>query len=372
MLPKGFDFRFHSIKMLLENPANGSTITGELGDDIGRGDRTAWYLVDEAGHLPDFESVDGALSQNTDTIFWLSTPPKIGRKHGFAVKRFSGACPVFSVTRQDDPRKDDAWYEKQKAKRADNPRIIAVEIDLSYDAGSDEEAMIPGEWVSAAIDLPLPVSGRPRCGFDVAGQGANDNCIVTRHGPVLRFIEDWNGGNTTDSAWRSVDVAERHHAEWMGYDEVGVGEGVRSAFASCTTRKPKMPVRGINTGKSPTTLRYDGKAARDMFRNYKAEAWWSLRLRFFRAWEYRTKGILHPASSMISIPNHAELIVQISTPRYFYDDKGVIYVESKKDLRKRGIKQLDHADACVMAYAPGFGADTDYTSTSNRPCAGWL
>ncbi len=221
-----------------------------------------------------------------------------------------------------------------------------------------------------AASPSIPVAGFPRCGFDVAGQGENQNVEVTRHGAVVRWIDEWDGNNTTDSAWRAVTIAESHGAEWMGFDEIGVGEGVRSAYAS-SSRVPNLTVRGINTGKSPTAIRYGGKPARDLFRNYRAEAWWSLRLRFFRTWEYVALRKPHPLSSLISIPNHAELIVQLSCPRYSYNDEGVIQVERKIDMRKRGIKQLDHADACVMAYAPGFGGDTEPTS-EDRFLNGWL
>lgn len=54
MLPpeirQGWNERTNSVHMLITFPT-GSTMTGEAGDSIGRGDRAAIYFVDEAAHL---------------------------------------------------------------------------------------------------------------------------------------------------------------------------------------------------------------------------------------------------------------------------------------------------------------------------------
>lgn len=51
MQPKGFDMRKHAAYMKIINPENGSSITGEAGDNIGRGGRTTLYIKDEAQPL---------------------------------------------------------------------------------------------------------------------------------------------------------------------------------------------------------------------------------------------------------------------------------------------------------------------------------
>ncbi|NUB16516.1 hypothetical protein GAY28_30910 [Azospirillum brasilense] len=51
MLPAGFDERKHSFFMRLINPENGSVISGEGGANMGRGGRSALYVVDEGAHI---------------------------------------------------------------------------------------------------------------------------------------------------------------------------------------------------------------------------------------------------------------------------------------------------------------------------------
>lgn len=50
-LPRGFDPRMHMVHMSVLNPENGSSIIGEVGDNIGRGGRTRVYFKDEAQPL---------------------------------------------------------------------------------------------------------------------------------------------------------------------------------------------------------------------------------------------------------------------------------------------------------------------------------
>lgn len=71
MKPVGFSRREHDNHLRIVNPVNDATITGEAGDNIGRGGRTSMYLLDEWAFVPDQESTDAAISQNTNVHNWL-------------------------------------------------------------------------------------------------------------------------------------------------------------------------------------------------------------------------------------------------------------------------------------------------------------
>ena len=53
---------------------------------------------------------------------------------------------------------------------------------------------------------------------------------------------------------------------------------------------------------------------------------------------------------MISVPNHPELIAQLSLPIYMSTEQGKVQIESKDDMRRRGIESPDFADALVLAF----------------------
>src|SRR6185437_5449430 len=132
--------------MRIAFPSTGSLISGEGGDDIGRGDRTSIYFVDEAAHLEHPEKVDASLSQTTNCRIDMSSVR--GMANPFARKRWGGKIEVFIFDWHDDPRKDDAWYAKQCETL--DPVVVAQEIDRDY-AASVKGVVIPGAWVRSAI-----------------------------------------------------------------------------------------------------------------------------------------------------------------------------------------------------------------------------
>ncbi|MGH9864694.1 MAG: hypothetical protein ACRD4H_04695, partial [Candidatus Acidiferrales bacterium] len=73
MMPIGFDKRLHSSYMKILNPQNGSTITGEAGDSIGRGGRSSIFLHDESAHAEHPELIEAALGDNTDVCIDISS-----------------------------------------------------------------------------------------------------------------------------------------------------------------------------------------------------------------------------------------------------------------------------------------------------------
>src|SRR5690606_36724248 len=66
--------RDHAPHMRISFPATASVITGEAGDNIGRGDRAAMYFVDEAAFLERPQLVEASLSATTNCRIDISTP----------------------------------------------------------------------------------------------------------------------------------------------------------------------------------------------------------------------------------------------------------------------------------------------------------
>lgn len=347
LLPSSFDVTKHAGFCKILNPATGATITGEGGDNIGRGGRKTIFFLDEAAFIEHPHLVDAALSQTTNCCIHVSTPN--GSGNAFYRRRFSGKLPVFTFHWRDDPRKGEAWYAKQKEEL--DPVTVAQEIDIDYTA-SIEGIVIPASWVKAAINLKLPASGRKIGGYDVADEGANKNVLIARQGPVVYGVKHWRQMNTTQSAHRSADESEKLGVEILNYDVVGVGAGIKGAY-SAMERQIGFKLVPINTGDSPTDTRWpDNESSKDKFINLRAEGWWTLRRRFEKTYEYVTQEIKHPVDELISVPNEPELIAQLSQPLWFRTETGKIKIEAKDQMRKRGVHSPDYADALVMAFIP--------------------
>jgi phage terminase large subunit len=348
MLPTGFDPGEHDCEAKLLNPANGSAVTGEGGDNVGRGGRATVYFLDEAAFVEHPERVDRSLSQTTRVRVDLSTPNGAGNP--FYRKRFSGTVPVFVFDWRDDPRKGDAWYAGQR--RRLDPVTLAQEVDRDYTA-SVEGVTIPGAWVQAAVGLDLPPSAVPSvAGWDVAEEGSARNVLIPRRGPRAFAPLEWGRMNTTEGAWHAARECARLGVAALFYDCVGPGMGAKGTFAASEQRLPFTAV-AVSGSASPTDAVWpDGRTSKEVFLNLRAELWWLLRCRFERAYEYRAQGVNHRPEDMVSIPAHPDLVAQLSLPLYSYTSTGKIRIESKEDMRRRGVKSPDFADALVYAFFP--------------------
>lgn len=358
---RGFKRDRHDNHARLLNPANHSTITGEGGDMIGRGDRTSLYFVDEAAFLEHPERVNQALIATTEVRIDVSTPN--GPGNPFAVKRQKlPADRVFSYHWRDDPRKTEEWAEREKIESG--ATAFASEYDIDYSA-SIEGITIPGAWVRAAVGLDLgAVSGRNGQaartvgGLDIAEEGANLSVFIPRTGPVVGTPVAWGQTNTTETAWRARDEALHHLCSELYYDSVGVGAGVRGTLDTAE-RALGFRAVAVNVGATPSKDdRWpDGQSSAEKFLNLKAELWWRLRTRFEKVYENSTglaverNGKLHPPEELISIPDCGPLVSQLSIPLHFRTESGRIRMESKDELRRRGIPSPDYAEALTLTEA---------------------
>lgn len=331
--------------MKVMNHTNGASITGEAGDNIGRGGRSSIYLKDESAFYERPLMVDAALSQNSDCKGDISTPNGIGNP--FYNKRHGGHIPVFTFHWRDDPRKDQAWYDKQK--RELDPVIVAQEIDIDYHASIDN-ICIPNEYVQAAVDVPFEKTGKKKAGLDVADEGADANALAVADGVVVEFVEEWKQGNTSDTTLRAYNLALENNVDTINYDSIGVGAGVKGAASKILMVRGNVGFVGVNAGSSPSEGEYaPGKNNKDMFSNLKAELWWKTRRRFERTYEHVVEGKDHKVEDMISIPNDPQLIAELSQPMYSFTESGKIKIESKVRMKSRGVKSPNKADAMMLS-----------------------
>ncbi|HIC6477145.1 TPA: TerL protein, partial [Salmonella enterica subsp. enterica serovar Thompson] len=340
---------------------------GEAGDNIGRGDRTTLYFVDEAAFLQRPLLIDAALSQTTRCRIDLSSVN--GMNNPFAQKRHSGKISVFTFHWRSDPRKDDEWYRKE-CEKIDNPIIVAQELDLNYQA-SAEGILIPSEWVQAAVDahikLGIQPSGQRLGAMDVADEGRDKNACSLRYGFLLSDVQEWSGKGSDiyDSVVKVFGLCDDFGADEFRFDEDGLGAGVRGDArainelreAEGTDQITATPFRGSGSVFYPENEAVpgdNGKPARlnkDFFANAKAQGWWHLR-KLFRNTFRALKGMEYDPDEIISISSTMEnkdrLLMELSQPTWSKNAVGKILVDKQPD----GTKSPNLADSVMIAYAP--------------------
>lgn len=370
MLPVEFrgswDIKKHSSYMRILFPETESAMTGEAGDGIGRGDRASFYFVDESAHLEHPYLVDASLSATTRCRQDISTPN--GRANSFAERRHSGKIKVFTFHWRDDPRKDQAWYDKQVAEL--DPVTLAQEVDINYSA-SVEGVLIPSEWVQAAIDahikLGIEPTGQRLGAMDVADEGKDKNAFGVRHGFLLEDVKEWSGvgSDIYASVVKVFGFCDEYGLDEFRFDEDGLGADVRGDARVINElrqaeRLPQItatPFRGSGGVFEPDEEAVPGDNTRvarlnkDFFANAKAQSWWHLRKLFRNTWR-ALEGMDYNPDEIISLnkdmPNLSKLMVELSQPTYSKNAVGKILVNKQPD----GTKSPNLADAAMISYAP--------------------
>jgi hypothetical protein len=384
LLPEGFDPKKHLTYMRCVNPEIGSTITGEAGDEIGRGGRKSIYIVDEAAKIERQGLVDRALSATTNCQIDVGTPNGTGNAFYKKRMRMDKTDKLFIFDWRDDPRKDQSWYARQISEH--DAVTVAQEIDRDYNA-SQEDSFIPAPWVSAAIDahvtLGFGAEGVRVTAFDPADTG-DARAVANRYGSIIKEAREKRDGDITQAIPWAVDIADEFRADKFIFDADGMGTPamklslqrlsvgrmeVVGYHGSAGVVDPDLPARKRQTiqkayREGDMSLESWGsteKTNRDTYVNFRAQTWSYLRDRF-EATYHAIQQVQNGARVLNVDPDHlisidsrckniTELQSELSRPKRIYTDNGKIKVESKDSMRRRGVESTNLADVVVMAYS---------------------
>ena len=395
--PPGFG-EDHMSFMKIWSP-DGSSITGEGGDDIGRGGRTLIYFKDESAHYEHPEAIEAALSDNTRVQIDISSVNGLGnvfhrkREAGIewtpdrAAER--GKTNVFVMNWTEHPDKSQSWYEERQNHFEEQGllHIFRQEVDRNYSAAV-VGVIIPAEWVQSAIDahvtLGIEVEDGDECfgGLDVADEGGDTNALVVRESVVLRHLEQWGARDTGVTARKAIDgiapYARRRRRAHLQYDSIGVGAGIKSE-ANRLADEDLMPkyveLASWNAGAAVVApddrvIEDDDESPlnKDFYANLKAQGWWQLRLRFERTHravlrkngDPEQRNFTWRPEELISLPSDLPLLrtlqKELSQPVVIKSPKMRLIVDKKPP----GTKSPNLADAVVMCFWPvdALGYDT--------------
>lgn len=350
----GSEFMFYGIK---NNPTKIKSLEGI---DI------CWMEEAEAVSKESWDILIPTIRKPGSEI-WVSYNPKniLDDTH----QRFVIAPPddicLLTVNYSENP-----WFpevlrlEMEECKRKDYD--LYLHIWEGEPVADSDMAIIKPSWIAAAVDahkvLGFDIAGEKRVGFDVADEGEDSNATTLRHGSVAIDVQNWDRGDVIESSNRVNLYSEQKNADEIIYDSIGVGAGVKAQLG----RIAKINIQGFNAGGAvlhPESDYMPGKKNKDMFSNIKAQAWWHVRDRFYKTWrsiearkadpnctlEYKPDELISLSSDIQKLEY---LKAELSRPWVDYDGNGKVKVESKKDMKKRGIPSPNMADSLIMAFAP--------------------
>ncbi len=189
-----------------------------------------------------------------------------------------------------------------------------------------DDTIISPEWVEQASHNETPELGIKALGVDVARYGHSETVMVAVNGAKAYLLKSFHGQDTMKTVGQARILRSEEEAARIYVDVVGVGGGVVDRLAEV-----QEPVAGINVGMAS----FDP----DRFVCLRDEVWWHMR-ELFRAGKVQLAGTLAHDNILKN---------QLTSIKYKVGSNKKIKVESKEEMKKRGLPSPDRADALALA-----------------------
>lgn len=288
------------------------------------------YLIDEASGIPDivFEIAQGSMSTAGAMACLFSNPTKTNGFFHQTHHKLRHRWRTWRVNCETVPRARGHIQDVIDAYGKDSNRY-RVRV-LGEFPTQDDDTVIPLAIVEAARKRKVEtLSVRPVWGVDVARFGDDTSALAKRQGNVLlEPVKEWQGKDTMQlvglivAEWHATDDDMRP-SEIM-VDVIGIGAGVVDRLEELG-----LPVVGVNVAESASVS--------DKYARLRDELWF--------------KGKSWFAALDCSIPADDEkLVAELTAPTYDFASNGKHVVESKKDMRKRGLPSPNKADAFLLTF----------------------
>ena len=217
------------------------------------------------------------------------------------------------------------WVEDRRRDWGEGSPLWQAKVLAEFPDISDEYLITPA-MINIGINTDLPGIEKGRYGADVARMGVDKTVLYRNRGGVLRFVDEWGMTDTMRTTGRFKLHLDNHHiTNRPGFvlDVVGLGSGIFDRL-----REMNYPITGFSGAE---------RAFRpDKFKNRRAEVYWGFRNSL--------------ESGLIDLdPEDLELQEQLQNIKWFVDSSGRIQLETKEDMKERGVKSPDRADAAVYS-----------------------
>tara|TARA_R110000765_G_scaffold23942_1_gene60146 strand:+ start:36 stop:1454 length:1419 start_codon:yes stop_codon:yes gene_type:complete len=291
-------------------------------------------IVDEASGVPEsvFESAAGSMSGHNAVTLLLGNPV---RANGFFYRtqtELSKDWYTKKVSCDDNPLVSDDFLRDMASRYGEESNAYRVRV-LGEFPEADEDTLIPLNIIEAARDRDVDKSEVAPViwGVDPARYGSDRSALAKRSGNyLLEPPKTWRDKSTMElcgiiqAEYESTPIMQR--PEEICVDSIGIGAGVVDRLIEMD-----MPARGINVAES-ASLNQKYVRLRD-------ELWYRC-----REW-FETKEV--------HIPDDQQLIAELAAPRFTFTSSGKIKIESKDEMRKRGVGfgSPDLADAFCLSFA---------------------
>lgn len=240
----------------------------------------------------------------------------------------------------------------------------------------NDASLIKSSWIEAAVDahikLGIIISGAKGASLDVADEGNDLNALCVSHGILVQSVEEWSGkgGDIYATTEKTINRCDELGILEFDYDSDGLGVGCRGDARVINDERERnnkhrieaLPFRGsgavIDPDDAVPGLRDDPERDKierkngDFFVNFKAQSWWSLRLRFYRTYRAVVHGEKFDEADLIALDSQMngldKLKLELEQPAYKRNGAGKVIVDKTPD----DLKSPNKADSVMIRFSP--------------------
>lgn len=228
------------------------------------------------------------------------------------------------------------WLEQRRQEGLEGTPWWQAKV-LGQFPDTASNSVIPLSWIEQARARGHIQDQREWAGLDVARFGSDDSVLLEGTGNGPESVEIVHGQDTMQVAGMGMRYLQARRGS-LAVDVIGVGGGVVDRIRE---QHPPGQLLAVNVAESPT---HDP----DLLVNLRAQVWWDAR----RAFD-PTNTTDEPLSlARLEELDYQRLRSELSAASYRMTSSGKVQIESKEEMKARGLASPDLADAfCLALYA---------------------
>lgn len=287
-------------------------------------------IVDEASGVDEvvYETGQGALSTKGAIAVLIGNPTK---PSGFFFKTHTTLRDLWRTARvscTDSSRVDESYIASQARTYGLDSREYNVRV-LGNFPESGADAIIPRAFVESAIDRDVHlIEGNTVWGLD-PGRGGDPSGFCSRGPNTIYEVTELRYDNLmrlvgwVKTRWDALPPSKRPSAIYV--DSIGMGAGVADRL-----EEMGLPVVAVNVAESASMS--------ERFVRLRPELW-------YKAREWFEKYDVTMAAEM---ENLVQFVEELSAVEQKIMSNGKVDVESKSDMKSRGLKSPNLADSFII------------------------
>jgi hypothetical protein len=288
---------------------------------------TPFYIFDEASAVPDkiFEVREGGLTDGEPMVYDFGNPTRnTGRFFENMQGRFRHMYNRRSIDSRTVSITNKELIEEWKQAYGEDSDFFKVRVKGEFpDSGALQ--FIPRSLVEECVNLGVHVQPNDPVviSVDVARFGDDESVIWLRRGRDAESMGHfrYHGMDTMTLAARIAELAVQHRPDAIFIDGGGVGGGVVD--------------RCLQLGLNVSEINFGSKATQKDYLNLRAQMWGNLR---------------DALKVGIRLPDDDDLKTDLTSVEYGFTGPNQIKLESKDDMKKRGLKSPDLGDALALSF----------------------